>query len=116
MKEKAFTLSELMIATAILVVAIAGLLLLFIHCMFLNEANNNLVTAVNDAQYVLEQIKVLPYSSIAAYTPPSFNNLSQEAITISCSVGVSIAEVTVNVNWQERLKNRNFQLSTRIAH
>jgi Tfp pilus assembly protein PilV len=112
---KGFTLSELMIATAILLVAILSLLAALINTILLNESNNNLVMAVNDAQYVLEQMKGLPYSQIASFTPPTFNNLNNETITLSQSPGTKITEVTVNVSWTERQRNRNFQLSTRFA-
>jgi len=118
MKAKnAFTLSELMLATAILVLVAAGLLAAFVGCLILNETNNNLVIAVNDAQYVLEQIKGLDYNNIDAYTPPTFTHLNNESIpdpTVT-EITSGIKEVTVNVNWTERANNRNFSLSTRIA-
>lgn len=114
-KKRAFTLSELMLATAILVIAITGMLAAFVGCLLLNESNNNLVKATNDAQYVLEQVKGLAYDNINAYVSPAFNNLNSETITLNRAVGAKIAEVTVNVAWVERQKNRNFSLSTRIA-
>ena len=114
-KARGFTLSELMIASAILLVAILGLLAVLINCIIMNEANNNLVMAVNDAQHVLEQIKGLAYANIAGYTAPVFTNLNNETITLTRSIGAKIAEVTVNVSWVERQRNKNFQLSTRIA-
>ncbi len=113
-----FTLSELMIASAILLVAILGLLALLINCALLNESSNNLVTAVNDAQYVLEQIKCLAYSDIATYAPPALKQINNsETITLTRNYidPNKLVEVTVNVNWVERQRNRNFQLSTRIA-
>lgn len=112
---KALTLLELMIASAILLIAICGLLFSFVSCILMNESNNNLVIAANDAQYVLEQIKALPYDSISAYSAPEFNNLNNEEITLSRSVGSAIADITVNVNWSERNRNKSFSLSTRIA-
>lgn len=114
-RNKGLTLLELMVAAAILLLVISGSLLTFLHCMFLNETGNNLVTAVNDAQYVLEQIKAIPYSDIASYTPPTFNNLSNESITLNRTIGSSISKITVNVNWQERQKPRVFSISTFIA-
>jgi len=112
---RGLTLIELMIATGILVVVLSGLLLTFISCILLNESNNNLVIAVNDAQYVLEQIKGLAYSEIGNYTVPQFNNLANETVTLTRSIGTRIAEVAVDVSWIERQRQRNFQLSTRIA-
>jgi len=114
-KNRGFTLLELMIASAILLVSILALLTVFINCSLLNEGNNNFVTAVNDAQFVLEQIKCLAYADIGTFVPPTLNNLKSEAITLTRSIGAKVAEVTVNVNWVERQRNKSFQLSTRIA-
>lgn len=72
--------------------------------------------AVNDAQYVLEQVKGLAYSDIESYTPPTFANLNNETIALTTSMGSLIGEVTVNVSWIERQRQRNFALTTRIAH
>lgn len=116
-----FTLAELMVAVAILLVAILGILLVFILGMLMNESNNNMVTAVNDAQYVLEQIKGLPYGNITDFMnnfdPYEFTNLYNETVSFPGSnVGSSIANITVSVSWTERQRNRSFQLPTRIAH
>lgn len=110
-----FTLLELMIASAILLIAICGLLVTFVTCALMNESNNNLVVATNDAQYVLEEIKALGYSDISGYASPVFDNLEGEAITLNKDIGTQIAEVTVNVNWTERQRNKAISLSTRIA-
>lgn len=114
---KGFSLLELIVAVAIFLIVISGLLITFVYCIILNESNNNLVKAVNDAQYVLEQIKALAYDQIVTYTCPTFNNLNDENIALDPppSIGTQIAEVTVNVSWTERQRARSFQLSTRIA-
>ncbi len=110
-----FTLLELMVVVGVLGVVVTGLLGASISCLLLNESNNSLVKAVNDAQYVLEQVKGLPYSSISSYSVPLFNNLTNEDVTITSSVGLNIAEVTVNVSWTERQRGKDFSLTTRIA-
>ena len=112
---KGFTLLELMLAAAIMIVAILGLLSLLINCMVLNDSNKNLVVAANDAQYVLEQMKGLTYDNINNYTAPNFTNLDNETINLARSIGAQIAEVSVNVSWTGRQRNRSFILSTRIA-
>ena len=112
---KALTLLELMVASAILLIAICGLLVTFVSCILMNESNDNLVLAINDAQYVLEQIKALPYNSISVYSAPELNNLNNESITLGRTVGSAIANITVNVNWTERQRNKAVSLSTRIA-
>ena len=112
---KGVTLLELMISVAILLIVISGLFVTFVYCILMNESNNNLVKAANDAQYVLEQVKGLDYDSISTYSAPEFSNLPSETINLSRVPGSQITEVTVNVNWVERQRQRNFQLSTRIA-
>jgi len=117
-RPRGFTLAELMLATAILLVAILSLLTLLINCMFLNESNNNLATAANDAQFVLEQIKGLPYANITSgYSPPNFT-ISNQTVTpgiTTSDITADLKEVKVDVNWTERQRSRSFSLSTRIA-
>jgi prepilin-type N-terminal cleavage/methylation domain-containing protein len=118
--DKGFTLTELMIAMGILLIVISGLMSTFIYCILLNESNNNLVTAANDAQYVLEQIKARAYGDIDDFinnfNPNHFSNLNNETITFpGTSIGASIATITVNVSWTERQRQRTFQLSTYVA-
>jgi prepilin-type N-terminal cleavage/methylation domain-containing protein len=113
--DKGFNLVELMIASGILLIVLSGLMVTFVYGILLNESNNNLVIATNDAQYVLEQIKGLAYSAISSYPAPTFYNLNNETITLSRSIGTRIAEVTVDVSWTERQRQRSFRLSTRIA-
>lgn len=106
---------ELLITLAILLLASTGLLLAFISCIFLNETNTSLIMAANDAQFVLEQLKSSPYDQINNYTAPAFNNLNNETITLTRQIGTRLANITVEVDWNERTRPRNFQISTRIA-
>ncbi len=109
---KAYTLGEVLVAGAIILICVAGLLFLFVTCRFLNDFNSNLVTAASDAQTVLEQIKDLSYSQIGSYTPPQFNHLPEENVTLTTSSQNRLTEVTVNVNWTERGQKRTFTLKT----
>ena len=111
---------ELMVAVGILLIVISALLAAFVSCILLNESNNNLSVATNDAQYVLEEIKVQAYdqvqSFINSYNTAKFSNLNNETISFpGCTYGADITQVTVNVNWTERGRNRNFSLSTEFA-
>ncbi len=54
---RGFTLSELLLAAAILAFVLAGLLALFANCLILNEANRNLTVATSHAQYIMEEIR-----------------------------------------------------------
>ncbi len=114
--KRSFTLVELMAAVAITLLVITGSALSFVQLMFLADSSVNLTIAVNDAQYVLEQVKSVPYASICGYSAPSLKNIgSSENIAFNCSAGANLATVTVNVSWQERGQAKNFSLSTYIA-
>lgn len=115
--DKGFTLSELMIAAAIMLIAILGLLTVFINSIVLNESNANLVMAVNDAQYVLEQIKALAYDDIDSYNPLNFT-INNDNIVPELSVqniSTALKNVTITISWTERQRPRSVQLSTHIA-
>lgn len=114
--KKGFSLIELMAAVAITVLVITGAALSFMQLMFLADSGVNLTIAANDAQYLLEQIKSEPYASICSYSAPNLKNIGHsESIAISCSAGVNLAAITVDVSWQERGQAKNFSLSTYIA-
>lgn len=122
LSNRGFTLLELIIVTGILLIVVSGLLVTFVYCLLLNESNNNLVIAANDAQAVLEEIKGLTYNQIPGYissfNAERFTNLGSEQVSFPDSgqvFGASITEVTVNIRWTERQRIRDFALSTRIA-
>lgn len=114
-KKKNFTLIELMVSCSILVFVGAALLLCFVRFILLNQSNSNLVTAIGDAQSILEDIRALDYGDISSYSPSTFANLNQEDITVARTIGTRISEVTVNVSWMENQRQKSYSLSTRFA-
>jgi len=118
---RGFTLMELMIAVAILLLVITGLLATFVSCMLLNQTNNNLVIATKDAQYVLEQVKGLAYTDIGYYldhyNSTAFPNLDNEHVAphYDDDTVANITEITVTITWDERQNTRDFSLTTKIA-
>ena len=120
LRDKGISLAEILVAVAILALVITGVLSTAITCLISNKRNNHLVKAANDAQYVLEQIKGLPYSAIASYTVPAFTNLRNESVAITRGVGTYIADITVTVQWKEGDCEqpqcyRSYQVATRVA-
>lgn len=123
-----FTLPELLLAAAILAFALSGILLLFINCIFLNESNRNLTTAITHAQFVLEEIKNTTFNNIATninagtwdlnsagITAKGLIPLSNESIDASVS-GTTLLDVTIPVSWRDfGTRDRNFTLRTLIA-
>ncbi len=112
-----FTLLELMVAAGILVVAITGLLAAFINASFLSQANRNKIIAVNDAQYVLENLRNTDYGNLTTYNDTTFTNLNDELITVTVTTpSANIKEVVANVTWiDERQQTKSFELATQFA-
>jgi hypothetical protein len=54
---KAITLTELLLAAAIMAFVISGIIALFVNCTLLNEGSHNLTIAVSHAQHILEEIR-----------------------------------------------------------
>lgn len=57
MKNKGFTLLEIMFAMAILVGLLVGLLSVFVYCFDLQETSRNTTIALNEARAKLEEIR-----------------------------------------------------------
>jgi len=110
------TLMELMVVAGILAVAITGLLAAFINASLLSRANRNKITAVNDAQYVLEKFRNMAYANITSYTDSNFTNLNNESIIVTVTQLVKKKEAVANVTWtDERQRPRSFALTTQFA-
>ncbi|MDD5477558.1 MAG: prepilin-type N-terminal cleavage/methylation domain-containing protein [Candidatus Omnitrophica bacterium] len=117
---RGFSLIELMFGVSILLVTIIAALSSTIGSMFLNESSRNLVTAANDAQYVLEQIKAQSFSNISTYisgfSPTKFNNLLGETVTFPGPVyTANLDTITVDITWNERNAARTLSITTRFA-
>ncbi|MDP2928299.1 MAG: prepilin-type N-terminal cleavage/methylation domain-containing protein [Candidatus Omnitrophota bacterium] len=118
--KKGFTLIELMVAVAILLVSSLALLSGFLGSMFLNDSSNHLTTAVNYAQYVLEQVRELDYNTDIyganfSYTPPSITN-SYETVVFTPAIEKTdmggYSKVTINITWQEKQQEGSYSLAT----
>ncbi len=118
--KRGFSLIELMFGVSILLIAIIAALSSTTNSMFLSESSRNIVTASNDAQYVLEQIKTQSFSNIPAYissfSSTKFNNLPAETVTFpSPAYTLNLDTITVNITWSERNATRTFSITTRFA-
>jgi type II secretory pathway pseudopilin PulG len=121
---RGFTLIEAMFGVFVLLVSILAVLSGFLGSVVLNNSSNNLTTAVNDAQYVLEQVKGLDYTSCiqylpnACYTIPTFTNLPGETAAFyptPTAIGTGIRKITVTVSWQDKGQTRSFSLASYFA-
>jgi hypothetical protein len=123
------TLSELLLAVAILAFVLSGMIILFVNCLFLNEANRNLTQSISHAQYVMEDIKNTYFSEIkpmidngdwdwdtADITANGLTLLVNESIDTSRGLTDNPIEVTVSVQWEDRRqRQRQTELRTLIT-
>jgi Tfp pilus assembly protein PilE len=116
-KVKSITLVEIMVSLAIIVLVMSILLAAFVACTFLNESNSNLVIALNDAQYIMEEIAALPYDEVSSYVPQQFTNLNNEVISVTINdISSRVKQVNTRVSWTERSqRQRETTLSTYVG-
>ncbi|OQB12858.1 MAG: hypothetical protein BWY16_00355 [Candidatus Omnitrophica bacterium ADurb.Bin205] len=126
--KRGFTLSELLLAVAILAFAMSGMLYLFVNCSFLGNANRNLSLAVSHGQFVMEDIKAAEFSGLqesinagvwnwdaATISAKGLTALNNESI-ITASTGVEPLHIVVTVLWKDRGSiDRSFVLETLIT-
>ena len=137
---KGLTLAELLIAAAILAFVLSGLLLLFINCSLLNEANRNLTVAMTHAQLIMEEIRNQESAAVAgdlAAIETQINNgvwdldalaissapynlaaLKNEYIdtAVTTSGGSNPLGISITVTWTDRRsRNRQAILQTLMA-
>ena len=98
---------ELMIAAAILVVALGGLIAAYIGCFNLNETARNLTIAMNGAQREMERIRNLPLSQISAEDGNSFEiagiaDTDSEGIVEVDSSDPDLLVVTITICWRQK--------------
>ncbi len=108
--QKAFTLPELMLAVGILMVVIAGMMRLFIHCSVMSEISQNTTIAVSEAQDQLQQIRSTDFNDIVTNYSPGANPGSTFNLTQLTGTGVitlnaanpDLLLVNVSVSWQNK--------------
>lgn len=110
---------------------LAGLLALFVNCIFLNESNRNLTLAASHGRYIMEEIKATDFAQIE----PKINNgdwdlnaaqlegapynltvLSSESVNTNVTQSGNPLGVSVTVQWNDRRQRaRSIQLDTLFA-
>lgn len=134
-RKKGFTLVEVLIAVAIFVFAMAGILHMFITCAFLNQANRNKSIATIHAEFVMEDIMEYMRNgdliSLQGNISSGMWNWDQgdiesncttiindsEEIATSCINATNPLNITVEVSWKDKAqtKIRSLELKTLIS-
>lgn len=121
-----FTLLELMISAAILVVTLVALLATYISLAALIESSRNTTTAINDANRVIEQMRNSAATSFLTMTSSNWTSWAaangagtltseQVAFSFNCT-SCDLTMATVNVSWSERNRTRSEVVTTLIAN
>ena len=131
-ENKAFTLSELLIAAFILTIVLLGVIAVITNTLRLNQLNRNMVCAAFHAQQVIEKMKTSGFGSLEsninsgnwnlnsaalAQNPYNFALLSNESVSTSVIQSGNPLGVSVQVNWNEPGQDtRSFSLQTLITN
>lgn len=100
-----FTLMEVLVASAVFILAFLGILLSYIRCMELSEMSKNSSSAVAAAKSKIEEIKNTAFSQVltgynnVAFSPYGVNGRGISYVTVS---NADLLVVTVSVSWQQR--------------
>lgn len=104
--KKGFSLVEVILATAILAFALVGILGTYVTCLVLITTSQNVNSATNAAQGIIEEIRSTPFPQII----DSYNGLVFTVNDINGSVGVvyvddtidpEFLDITVSVCWRQ---------------
>jgi len=120
MRRSGFTMLELVIASAVLLIAVLGLLSVYQSPFVLNELTRDTTTAVQDASKVIEQMRVTAFASVQTTNWDTWaqnngaKNLPSETLSIAYT-GTDPLEFTVTVQWTRRSRTRNIRLTSRIT-
>jgi prepilin-type N-terminal cleavage/methylation domain-containing protein len=108
-RDRGFTLVELLIALAISMVGLIGLMALQMVAIRSNASSRNFAEATALAQEKLEQLQIAPVSTLVTSTttennvPPSPNNTNQAVYTrvTTITTNGSQALLKVDVKWND---------------
>ena len=115
---KGFTLIETLLAIFLLTVALLGTASLLYSTMGGNEYAENVTTAATLAQYKMESLKNMSYSSIATESPESIDDegnpggIYTRTTTVDDTTLPNMKIITVTVGWSWKNQSRNISLKT----
>ncbi|MBF0484683.1 MAG: prepilin-type N-terminal cleavage/methylation domain-containing protein [Candidatus Omnitrophica bacterium] len=107
--KKGFTLIELMVSCAILVVFFVGMVIVFVKCMQIIELAHNSSSAVSQAKNQMEKIRKSDFSQLVVnYDNKPFNvtfdnvKVKGKGVTYVDDADLKLPIVRVNVSWKEK--------------
>lgn len=103
--QSGFTLVELLVASAILVITIVGILISYVRSLELAELSRNSSVAINASRSRIEQMKNTAFAQITAnfnsvtFTVPGFNGIGVAYVT---TVSTNLLQVITTFCWKQR--------------
>jgi type II secretory pathway pseudopilin PulG len=106
--EKSFTIAELLVATAIILLTSLAILFSYVQCLELNRINEDMAVALQNARNTMETVKSTAFDQIH----DTYNNKTFELRSLEPGIGLveidnknpQLLGVTVRVFW--KTKNR----------
>lgn len=116
LKNRGFTLLEVLIATIILTVGIVALMWAFSSGIYAVGDIENVDSALNIAQAKMEQIKNTPFASLADSGPTADSNFPNFNLAVNVAEGQNPMQVDVTVAWQVKGGQTSITLTTLVAN
>jgi len=115
LKNRGFTLLEVLIATVIFTIGVTAMIWAFNTGMFASTDVENVDLALNIAQAKMEQIRNTPFASLADSPSTADSNFPRFSTTVNVAEGQNPMQVDVTVNWDVKGGSTGFTLNTLIA-
>lgn len=124
-REQGFTLSELLFAICVMIPVLFGIISVTYYTLRAGETSRKVMTALQDAHTVIEQIRRESDQSLnqVVATFPNglavsgFNTLTNEQIVVSyADPNADPLAVTVTVNWTDQGRAMTRVLSTQVTN
>ncbi|MCK5347367.1 MAG: hypothetical protein KAR20_28350, partial [Candidatus Heimdallarchaeota archaeon] len=96
---------ELMVASAVLITAISGILLALIRCLELNDISRNSTLCLQATKTQMEKIRSTTFTDIVAnYHLDTFDiaDVNGKGVSYVLALASDYFEITVSVSWREK--------------
>ena len=103
-QKTAVTLTELMVATAVFILAFTGILLSYIRCLEFNELSKSSVIAIQASRNRLEEMRNTAFNQIkTAYNNVTFTTagLNGKGVTYVNDINPQLLKITVTFCWKQ---------------
>lgn len=107
-----FTFVEVMVSVGILLAGVVAAIGATVSLVALTNAGSLLTIGSNDAQHEMEQIRALPFASVASYNETRTNLPNETVSVVSSTLGTTLKQITVTVSWREAGTTKTYVLST----